>query len=320
MKWLCALTLSSILLFCSKNIALAASSRDVVISEIGWSGTAASTSDEWLELYNNTSGSIDLTGWTLVATDGSPSITLSGSIASSSYFLLERTADTTISTITADQIYSGALGDSGESLQLKDASGNVIDTANTDGGGWPAGTGSTGTPIRGSMERVSLTSADTDSNWVTNNGTTINGSDANGNAINGTPKSTNSQGIQPTSTPTPTPTSGPTSTPTPTITPTPTPTSKPTPTPTPKNTPTPTSTIKPTPTPNEIEEQVLGTQEEVTPTPTGIVEAETASPSSSTAGWKTSALAAAFIIPGVVLMGYSAYSFFKTKDPKNENN
>jgi len=122
-------------------------------------------------------------------------------------------------------------------------------------------------------------------------------------------------GAAPTATPTPTPTSGPTSTPTPTITPTPTPTptSKPTPTPTPKNTPTPTSTIKPTPTPNEIEEQVLGTQEEVTPTPTGIVEAETASPSSTTTNWKNSALAAAFIIPGVVLIGFSGYSLLKPK-------
>ena len=30
----------------------AASLRDVVINEIAWMGTAASTYDEWIELYN----------------------------------------------------------------------------------------------------------------------------------------------------------------------------------------------------------------------------------------------------------------------------
>ena len=46
---------------------------DVVISEIAWSGTATSSYDEWLELYNNTANPIDLSGWTLSAADGTPS-------------------------------------------------------------------------------------------------------------------------------------------------------------------------------------------------------------------------------------------------------
>jgi hypothetical protein len=41
---------------------------DVVINEVAWSGTACSTYDEWIELYNNTGSPIDLNGWTLQGT------------------------------------------------------------------------------------------------------------------------------------------------------------------------------------------------------------------------------------------------------------
>ena len=62
------------------NLAQAANSGDVVINEIAWGGTAASSSDEWLELFNTTNQAITLTNWTLNASDGIPSITLSGVI------------------------------------------------------------------------------------------------------------------------------------------------------------------------------------------------------------------------------------------------
>ena len=64
-----------------------ASPLDVVVSEIAWMGTTTSSSDEWIELYN-AAGPIDLTGWTLNAADGSPSISLNGSIPPGGYFLL----------------------------------------------------------------------------------------------------------------------------------------------------------------------------------------------------------------------------------------
>ena len=53
-----------------------AASLDVVISEIAWMGTTASSYDEWIELYNNTAGPIDLTDRTLNAVDLPPSISL----------------------------------------------------------------------------------------------------------------------------------------------------------------------------------------------------------------------------------------------------
>jgi len=37
----------------------------VVVNEVAWAGTSASSSDEWMELYNCGAADIDLTGWTL---------------------------------------------------------------------------------------------------------------------------------------------------------------------------------------------------------------------------------------------------------------
>jgi uncharacterized repeat protein (TIGR01451 family) len=168
-----------------------ASPLDVVINEVAWMGTSSTTtSDEWIELYNNTSAAIDLTGWTLASTtDGNPSITLNGTIPAHGYFLLERGDDNTVSNIAADQIYNGTLSNSGEVLELRDDTNALIDSANGDGGGWPAGTAS---PDYTSMERIDSTAADTAANWDTNDGITRNGLDANGLPINGTPKARNS--------------------------------------------------------------------------------------------------------------------------------
>jgi hypothetical protein len=157
---------------------------DVVISEIAWMGTQADSNDEWIELYNNTSQAISLMGWKLEAADGTPTITLSGTIPANGFFLLERTDDTTVSDVAADQIYTGSLSNTGETLTLKDPSGNVIDTANGDDGAWPAGNDS----LRRTMERLDLLAPDSDANWATNNEVYRNGLDAGSNPLNGTPK------------------------------------------------------------------------------------------------------------------------------------
>lgn len=178
-----------ILTYCAA--ADAASPLDVVINEVAWMGTGSTSAlcaDEWIELYNTTGQDIDLTGWTLISDDDSPNTMLSGTIPANGFFLLERTNDTTVSDILADQIYTGALKDDGEILTLKDAGGEVIDTANGDGGPWLAGDKDS----RSSMERINPSADDRDSNWATNDGITRNGKDAAGSPINGTPKARNS--------------------------------------------------------------------------------------------------------------------------------
>ncbi len=186
--------------------------RAVLISEIAWAGTAASANDEWLELYNATDHPITLDGWHLTAADGTPHIALHGVIPAHGYFLLERTDDSTVSDIPADQIYTGALENGGESLSLTDPSGAVIDTANANGGAWPAGDA----PSHATMERIGL-APDSDAAWGTNTGYLTHGHDAHGNPLRGTAKWTNSVDV-PTPTPTPTPISTTPYTPTPTPT------------------------------------------------------------------------------------------------------
>jgi hypothetical protein len=167
----------------------------VLINEIAWAGTIASAFDEWIELYNPGLEEIDLTGWRL-EDGGDISITLLGTIAPGSFFLLERTDDTTISDISEDFVYTGGLNNGGETLQLRDPSGGLIDSANADGGEWPAGESSS----HASMERRG--GSDLSGNWVTWNGHVYAGHDAGGNAIAGTPRQRNSVWY-----PTPTPTS-----------------------------------------------------------------------------------------------------------------
>jgi len=187
----------------------------ILINEVGWAGTAASSNDEWIELLNPGPEPVDLAGWML--TDGGDvNVHLRGSLPAYSYLLLERTDDTTISNQAADQIYTGSLNNSGGTLELLGPGGEVIDRANGDGGAWPAGNAST----HASMER--LDGPDGPGAWRTFTGCWSTGVDAAGVAVNGTPRSPNSVACatatvapSPTPTPTLTPTSGPSPSPTP---------------------------------------------------------------------------------------------------------
>ena len=137
----------------------------VLINEVAWMGTGASSSDEWIELRNPGSSTINLGGWVLRGDDGSPKITFPAgkSIPPGGFFLLERTDDNAVVDVAADFIYTGELSNSYEVLRLYDASNRLIDTANSNGGLWPAGTTS---PL-GSMERRGVV-ADSDTAWFTN--------------------------------------------------------------------------------------------------------------------------------------------------------
>ncbi|KKQ60648.1 MAG: Polymorphic membrane protein [Parcubacteria group bacterium GW2011_GWE2_38_18] len=114
--------------FCTLKPIYSSEQPSVMINEIAWMGTASSTSDEWIELKNNSDQDIDLAGWSLKATDGTPVITFASAtstIEADGYFL-------------ADTIYVGALEDGGEDLELRDENNNLIDLLNV-GGGWLAG-------------------------------------------------------------------------------------------------------------------------------------------------------------------------------------
>ncbi len=171
----------------------AASPGDVVMNEVAWGGTAASSADEWIELFNNTNLDIDLTGWKLCEAGGATDIiTLTSSITANGYYLIERTDDNTVSDISGDTVGSFGgygLNSAGEYLVLKDSNGIVIDAVNCSSG-WFAGSGS---PGYYTMERIDPSGSGNDQwNWDDNNGVIRNGSDADGNSINGTPRAKNS--------------------------------------------------------------------------------------------------------------------------------
>lgn len=179
----------------------ASMAADPVINEVAWSGTAASSSDEWIELYNPGPNPIDLAGWTLQfgdtvihlsIVDGSTREVRSARIEAGGYFLLERTDDSAVSDVDADIIYSGSLSNAGCTLRLVDAHGAEVDTANAAAEAWFAGTSADADVPRATMERVAPAAADTPENWASNNGLLRNGCDAEGSPINGTPRAENS--------------------------------------------------------------------------------------------------------------------------------
>ncbi|MEK7482536.1 MAG: PKD domain-containing protein, partial [Patescibacteria group bacterium] len=163
-------------------------SFSVVINEIAWAGTRASANDEWLELFNNTGAGINLAGWHLASQDGSPDIAFpTSTIPANGFYLLERTNDTTINDIPADYVYTGALNNSGEKLELKDSAGQLIDVVDFSTG-WPNGNNTT----KQTMERIQPNASSSLENWASNNTIAKNGLDADDNKIYGTPKAQNS--------------------------------------------------------------------------------------------------------------------------------
>jgi hypothetical protein len=131
----------------------------VVVNEIAWMGRLADANDEWIELYNNTGAPISLSGWTLIAADGTPNIALSGTIPAGGYFLLERTDDNSVPGVAADLIYTGALGNAGEILTLRDATSAIQDSVDA----WYAGNNTT----KATMQRVDPTQPGTVAlNWT----------------------------------------------------------------------------------------------------------------------------------------------------------
>ena len=176
----------------TSTVRVSVASVPIAINEIAWMGTEDSSSDEWMELKNNTNYTINLANWSLASDDETPSLVLSGSIKPYGFVLLERTDDTTVRNVAADIVYSGSLKNSGEILRLAYAS-STLDM--TPSGAWTAGSNEDEYDRR-SMERIAPREAgDNTTNWATW-GSTIefirDGEGVDGATILGTPKARNS--------------------------------------------------------------------------------------------------------------------------------
>ncbi len=101
----------------------------VRMNEISWMGNVDSSANEWIEIWNDGDEPVSLSGWTLGALDGSPLITLDGTIVAGGYYLIERTDDDSVLGVSADLIasFGSGISNSGESLQLKNGNGVIVD-------------------------------------------------------------------------------------------------------------------------------------------------------------------------------------------------
>ncbi|MFH1292367.1 MAG: lamin tail domain-containing protein [bacterium] len=167
-------------------------SLQVVINEVAWAGTHVEyTNDEWIELYNNTSSTIDLTDWKLFVNGQLVKVIEYGNnlIKPFDYYLFERSDDDTIKGISADAIFSlqGGLKNSGAKLELFDADDQPVDVVNS-AQAWFAGT----TEGYQTMERIdSLEQGSNIDNWQNGQGARITGRTHHGAPIQGSPKRPN---------------------------------------------------------------------------------------------------------------------------------
>lgn len=153
---------TAVFFFVWKNVSAASDAVDaqgsIVINEVAWAGTAESASKEWIELWNGGQSPVALSGWKLTAEDGTPSVTLTGTIPAQGFFVLTRGektksgAATTNSALTANQFYKGALNNAGENLALYDAKGTLMDEIQGISS-WPAGDA----PTRSTLARFGNT-------------------------------------------------------------------------------------------------------------------------------------------------------------------
>lgn len=100
----------------------------VYVAEIAWMGRPGATDDEWMVLASGTDQDQVLEGWTLKAEDGTPDIALNGILPAGGFLLLERSDDASAPPL-ADLVYTGALGNTGEDLRLRDSAGGEVDRA-----------------------------------------------------------------------------------------------------------------------------------------------------------------------------------------------
>ncbi len=121
---------------------------NVSFSEVAWMGTSNSQYEEWIELYNDGSESVSLSGWKIFKAGGSTSlISLSGNISAGQYLLVCRTTSSLTNPLSGACDVEGSFGGSGlnnssEHIILKNSSGSSVDSVNATSG-WPAGESST---------------------------------------------------------------------------------------------------------------------------------------------------------------------------------
>lgn len=129
----------AVVVLCLSLLFAHTAAASVVINEIAWMGTTDSSSNEWIELANDGSAGVDLSGWVL-RIEGKKDIALTGSLAAHGYYLIERTDDSTVPGVSGDLItsFSTGLSNDGATLLLLNAGGQEVDRV-VGSDGWKIG-------------------------------------------------------------------------------------------------------------------------------------------------------------------------------------
>ena len=162
----------------SNTVSVEVFENPIIITEVAWGGTAASTEDEWIELYNRTDYILSVGHIRIRADDGAPVVTLAGTIGKGDYwtdhaYLIERGDGTATSKAEDLAITFEQLSDSGEELILELATSTLTSELDrtpsvSSCSGWCGGTAS---GKFYSMERIDVDTAGSEStNWQSNDG------------------------------------------------------------------------------------------------------------------------------------------------------
>ena len=162
---------------CAQGISAPPLHAPLIINEVAWMGTHASSNDEWIELKNISASSVALSGWQLLSERGRVKITFpaGATISAGGFYLLERTDDQSVPSVPADVIYTGSISNSSDGLRLFSSDCGLIDEVIA-APSWPAGVSAS----RRTMERGR------DFSWHDYSGSGVNG-------ILGTPRAENSE-------------------------------------------------------------------------------------------------------------------------------
>ncbi|MFA6198305.1 MAG: lamin tail domain-containing protein [Patescibacteria group bacterium] len=158
------------------RIVKADSAPSVVINELMWMGSSASSSDEWIELRNLTDQPVDLSNWRLTRKSGGQDTAMLAiptgiSISANGFFLISNfSGDSAQSTLgIAPDVVNTAVSLVNSDLQIKlyTATNELIDTAD-DGSGVPLTGAYTSGSVWKSMERdVQVADGTLSTSWHT---------------------------------------------------------------------------------------------------------------------------------------------------------
>ncbi len=150
-----------------------AGAPDVIINEVNWAGSSASSNDEWLELRNMTASPIDISSWIIknAGTSSTDLVIPAGKIIpADGYFLISNYVKGSVDTVlnvAPDWVTSSlSLNNSPtNNLILTRSDTTVEDTVGVSGSNWPAG--SNNTPKASMSRKTTPSDGAIASNWFT---------------------------------------------------------------------------------------------------------------------------------------------------------